>query len=473
LLSIEQAAIAASLVFAGSVLILILGTQLLNWYWLVFLGAAGLVLAAYRLRVRLRSPYTTAQVLDHRLALDDTISTAWHLTRHPEIAETRAGRIQLRQAEAIAAQVDTKAAFPMRIQRSWALALALATVALALFSVRYLVRRDLDFKQSLLPMRFDRLVARIQNSLGRAERAGSADSSSQEKEAVSQQLARTQAGDPRANDVFGVKTPAAPGDSGKPSEGESSLNTSPGDGKPGSDGKRGDAGQNGLTSPASEAKDSANGVAKSSDQGTRSQDSGEPQNESLMSRMKDAVSSLMAKMKPDDASRSPQASTRNAAAPDQDQSQSETSQSQNRTSAAQSPPNGAKADSKSAEQGQATEMAQSAESRSSGNSEHKGASQSKSGIGRQDGGKDLKESEELQSMGKLAEIIGRRSKDISGDMMVEVPSGKQQLRTAYTGKVAQHSDTGGEINRDEIPLVFQQYVREYMERVHREPASAK
>jgi hypothetical protein len=189
--------------------------------------------------------------------------------------------------------------------------------------------------------------------------------------------------------------------------------------------------------------------------------------------MKDAVSSLMAKMKPDDASRSPQASTRNAAAPDQDQSQSETSQSQSQTSAAQSPPNGAKADSRSAEQGQATEMAQSAESRSSGNSEHKGASQSKSGIGRQDGGKDLKQAEELQSMGKLAEIIGRRSKDISGDMMVEVPSGKQQLRTAYTGRVAQHSDTGGEINRDEIPLVFQQYVREYMERVHREPASAK
>jgi hypothetical protein len=470
----EQAAIAASLVFAGSVLILILGTQLLNWYWLVVLAAAGLALAAYRLRGRLRSPYATAQVLDHRLTLHDTISTAWHLIRHPEIADTPAGRIQLQQAEAIAAQVDTKAAFPMRIQRSWALALALATVALALFSVRYLVRRDLDFNQSLLPVRFDRLAARIQNSLGGAERASSADSSSQDKDALSQQLAPTQTGDPRVNDVLGVKAPAAPGEAGKPSEGESPLNASQGDGKPGNNGKGGEAGKNGSnTSPASEAKESANGVAKSSEQGDRSQDSGEPQNDSLMSRMKDAVSSLMAKMKPDDASRSPQASTRNAAAPDQDQSQSETSQSQSQTSAAQSPPNGAKADSRSAEQGQATEMAQSAESRSSGNSEHKGASQSKSGIGRQDGGKDLKQAEELQSMGKLAEIIGRRSKDISGDMMVEVPSGKQQLRTAYTGRVAQHSDTGGEINRDEIPLVFQQYVREYMERVHREPASAK
>jgi hypothetical protein len=34
--------------------------------------------------------------------------------------------------------------------------------------------------------------------------------------------------------------------------------------------------------------------------------------------------------------------------------------------------------------------------------------------------------------------------------------------------VGQHSDEGGEINRDEIPLIYQQYVREYMERVHKQ-----
>jgi hypothetical protein len=188
--------------------------------------------------------------------------------------------------------------------------------------------------------------------------------------------------------------------------------------------------------------------------------------------MKDAVSSLLSKMKAEEQSRSPQSAARNAAAPDQDQTQAEGGQSQSQTSAPQSSQNTAKADSKNPEQGQATEMSQSAQSRTAGSSEHKGGSQSKSGIGRQDGGKDVKSAEELQAMGKLAEIIGKRSKDVSGEMMVEVPSGKQQLQTSYTGKVAQHSDAGGEINRDEIPLVFQRYVREYMERVHRE-ANAK
>ena len=72
-------------------------------------------------------------------------------------------------------------------------------------------------------------------------------------------------------------------------------------------------------------------------------------------------------------------------------------------------------------------------------------------------------------MGKLAEIIGKRAQDVTGEMMVEVPSGRQQLRTAYSDRVGRHSDTGGEINRDEVPLLFQQYVREYMERVHRQP----
>jgi hypothetical protein len=74
-------------------------------------------------------------------------------------------------------------------------------------------------------------------------------------------------------------------------------------------------------------------------------------------------------------------------------------------------------------------------------------------------------------MGKLAEIIGKRSHDVSGEMMVDVPSGKQDLKTAYTGKVAQHSDSGGEINRDEVPVSLQEYVREYMQRVHRQPES--
>jgi hypothetical protein len=186
-----------------------------------------------------------------------------------------------------------------------------------------------------------------------------------------------------------------------------------------------------------------------------------------MSRMKDAVSSLMAKMKPDQASKSPQSASQNSAAPDQDQTQNENGQSQNQTSASQSAQAQSQSDSKTSEQAQATEMSQSGDSRNSGNSENKEGNQSKSGIGRQDGGKEVQLAREQEAMGKLAEIIGKRSRDLSGEMMVEVPSGRQELKTAYTGQLAQHANTGGEINRDEIPVTLQPYVREYMELVRK------
>ena len=48
-------------------------------------------------------------------------------------------------------------------------------------------------------------------------------------------------------------------------------------------------------------------------------------------------------------------------------------------------------------------------------------------------------------MGKLSEIIGKRAANIQGEVMVEVSSGKQQLKTQYSGQKAAHSDSGGEI----------------------------
>jgi hypothetical protein len=56
---------------------------------------------------------------------------------------------------------------------------------------------------------------------------------------------------------------------------------------------------------------------------------------------------------------------------------------------------------------------------------------------------------------------------------VENPSGKQHLETDYSGRLAQHTDSGGEINRDEIPLMYQQYVREYMSQVRRQATQHK
>ena len=51
--------------------------------------------------------------------------------------------------------------------------------------------------------------------------------------------------------------------------------------------------------------------------------------------------------------------------------------------------------------------------------------------------------------------------------MIEVNSGKQQLKTAYSSQNGAHRESGGEIHRDEVPLLYQQYVERYFEQVRR------
>jgi hypothetical protein len=107
-----------------------------------------------------------------------------------------------------------------------------------------------------------------------------------------------------------------------------------------------------------------------------------------------------------------------------------------------------------------------------GKSNDKDASaQPGSGIGRQDGSKDLRAAQQEKAMGKLSEVIGKRSANVSGEMTVEVQSGSQQLKTGYTQKSAQHAATGGDASRDEVPLDLQPYVSGYFDEIRKQPAA--
>jgi hypothetical protein len=97
----------------------------------------------------------------------------------------------------------------------------------------------------------------------------------------------------------------------------------------------------------------------------------------------------------------------------------------------------------------------------------------KSGVGKADGDKSIKEAEQLQALGKISEILGKRAKDISGEVMVEVNGGNQKLRTQYSNSTAAHGEGGGEIHRDEVPLHHQHYIQQYFEQVRKQTAAAK
>jgi hypothetical protein len=247
--------------------------------------------------------------------------------------------------------------------------------------------------------------------------------------------------------------------------------------KPASTDSRRDAKQNGEPQdrPGSAAAPQNADLAKTSEAQSHSEqnansreqfDNGPQGSSGLLDKMKDALSGLMTKMRPN----------QNSAASPQDQKQApdtEARGNQNATGKNQqakqeqgSRQAGQDQSSEAQAQGLTTEKAEAGQGRNSGESPHNG-SESNSGIGRQDGDKRLKEAEQLRAMGKLAEIIGKRSASLTGDMVVETSSSKQQLKTAYSQRIGRHADLGGEIDRDEIPIADQQYIREYMELVRK------
>ncbi len=186
--------------------------------------------------------------------------------------------------------------------------------------------------------------------------------------------------------------------------------------------------------------------------------------------MKDALSGLMAKLHPpqqsthdaaqnrsEQGAKPGQESPENALQNQQDAISKPGSKDQSRTQAAQGQP-----------AAQAAEKSPSNQSQASDQRTDRKGSDAHSGIGRQNGEKSLRQAEELKAMGKLEEIIGKRSAALTGDMTVETHSNHQQLRTQYSGQVGHHADLGGEIDRSEIPIALRQYVRNYMDQVRKQ-----
>jgi hypothetical protein len=96
----------------------------------------------------------------------------------------------------------------------------------------------------------------------------------------------------------------------------------------------------------------------------------------------------------------------------------------------------------------------------------------KSGAGQDDGKKDIENAKALEAMGEISELLGERSAAVSGDLQVEVGTTNQQLKTALTQQKAGHTDAGGEIHRDQVPLAYQTFVERYFQEVRKEPAKA-
>jgi hypothetical protein len=467
LVLLDQAVVALGAAMAAGILLLFLGTQILDWYWPALLAAGSLSIGLYRTLRRVPSEYKLAQRVDRRLALSDCLSTGWYFS-----AETANGRGSLELRQLVAGQaarlcrtIPPEAAVPVRAPRHLPKTAALALIACGMFGVRYSVRGSLDLRPPMMQSMIDffrpsRQIAEAGKPAGQRPPnlpppAGVSVDPEQARpiEQGGIEDAAYPPGDPIRADRNSF--PAEQGDDEFADEESGGERASAGDGKP-ADGEGSDRnGQKDRESDKSRQKD-----------GEQSGD-----NNSLLEKMRDAFQNMLAKLKID--AKTMESAGRGSKDGKQGGSKKQAGEkgepSQDRASGKGSP----RPDQQGDQMAAGGENAQTAQGQSTDrNPERDPAEGEKSGIGKSDGNKDIQDAAQLAAMGKISELFGKRQANLTGEVQVEVSSSRQQgLKTPYSDRGAAHGEAGGEIHRDEIPLIYQHYVQQYFEQV-RKPAPA-
>jgi hypothetical protein len=481
---LAQGTLALSVGLGAVALLLVLGTQLLDWWWLVLLPAVTLVVGVYRTYRRIPGSYPAAQLVDRRLKLADAISTALYFAepnaRGRVSAEVLA--VQLAQAEKIAAGVNVDEAIPFTVPRAVYAAGALAFVATSLFALRYGLERRLDLRQPLASI--------LENSFGGGNPVKTA--ALQKKNAMNKRSPLEEAmgistedgtskgqGELDAAPDSALETSSIPDvDNSKkaPSEATSKVKSPAGEqteGEPSEGDAEGDAqGANGAQDGQQGKQGGAQSKSGQQNEGNDSSGSAS-ENSSLLSKMRDAMSNLLSRMKQQPQGAGAQQQTSSKQNAQQGQGQKGAGQ-KSKGGQGKQQQGGQDSDSQDGDQGEDAQSAQNAQGRGAGQSSDDQASkQPGSGIGKQDGNKDVKLAEQMAAMGKISEIIGKRTANVSGEVTVEVQNSTQQLKTGWVNQKAAHGNSGGEINRDEVPVEYQTYVQQYFEQVRKQDAPKK
>src|SRR5579863_7912057 len=156
-LLVQGTSVASAVALGGVFFLLILGTQILNWYWLAILFVAGLGAGAYRARHTLHSPYAIAQEIDSRLGFHDALSTAYYFSLHPDRSASPASVVEKQRetAEQLAPTADLGRGLPFSVPRTVYLNAALSLVVFAMFGLRYGITHSIDLRASLVHVGFD------------------------------------------------------------------------------------------------------------------------------------------------------------------------------------------------------------------------------------------------------------------------------------------------------------------------------
>jgi hypothetical protein len=473
-----EGANAGSAALVAFILLLLFGTQTLSWPVALAIPLAAAGFGIYRVRRHMPSRYAVAQLVDRRLGLADNLSTALFFSEVDSGARVAPDirRAQFEAAGRIAQSVDVRRAVPYAMPRAVYPMAALALAAGSLFALRYGLSRRLDLRQplaSFLPesLTGGKLVHQANHARPNARQTPETPG---DGSTLSNQDRQSPGQDP--NQEF-----QTPGES--PTEAIASM-----DAKSVAIQKAGERNDTEMASDDADAegadangrngeqsRDGQPGDSKSVQSGKpRSGEQRDPTNasesSSLMSKLKDAFQNLLSSARPrQNQQGSPQQGKerKSASGKSQPGSQQNGKDGQPRNGSQQG-------DAQEGEGGQEasnSENAQQGKGQGKSDSEQPGK-QPGGGIGSQDGDKAIRDAGQLAAMGKISQILGKRSATISGEATVEVETTSQQLRTPYAQKGAEHTQGGAEISRDEVPVALQPYVQQYFEQVRKQAGTA-
>ena len=411
---LDKGALALLIGMGGAILLLLTGTQLLDWYWPVLLVVVSLGVGVYRLRQSLPSFYTLAQSIDRRLGLADSLSTAIYFAAHPEPGREAVSECQRRDAEIVAQRVDVRQALPPSRSRYLLPAVGLALVAFGLFAVRYAVTGSLSLEPSLLKIAYDSFFGPPPQEL--AKNQAKRLSAVQDPFDPGKPDAESTAADQQPEDLLNAKEssdavdPTGDDNAKQAADKEGDQNGGDAD-KQGQDkandkdGKQGDKGDKG-------SKD-----GKDKEGGNQDKQGNNPSEGGVLDKIKDALANMLNKMKPSSSQKSEQSAKNQPKDKGEKGEKGEKQDSQNQ-GAESNPDSNDSGDQKSDD------------AKASDQPGKPSAQESASGAGSKDGEKAAKDAKALEAMGQISEILGKRSATLTGEVMVEVGSTKQTLKTA-------------------------------------------
>jgi hypothetical protein len=475
--ALTQGAYALSVMLALVALLLILGTQILAWQWLAAIPALTFGAGLFRLIHRMPGEYAIAQRIDRNLKLSDTLSTAFYYinpSRPPAGSDSMRASQQAIAADT-AERVTLEQALPFRMPRAMYSVAFFGVLASGLFGIRYGFTHSLDLHPPLASV--------IQEAMGWDWTVQSA----------SVKKPRPKAQPPEPEEVFGMNLPDTDRNPGElDPAGDEALDTvsvpetdpekwggeqtkGPRNSQAeGEDGEQMEGAEETQASAGSEGAgdgDQSDAQGKQPKEGRQSPGNRGGENSSLMAKLKEAMQNLLSRMKQENQSGSQQASSQ-----DGKQQSAQQRKSGQKGGNQGSQQKGQGQESEGSEEGQAgdeAQMAQNPQGKGSGQSaDESDSKQPGSGIGKQDGDKDAKLAQQLEAMGKISEIIGKRSANVSGEITIEVQNTNQQLKTPYSASGAQHREAAGEIARDEVPVIYQSFVQQYFEQVRKQQAAS-